>query len=891
MANPLTGDFQALMQVSLRPLNGLLATLHQNGANSESPLRLLHSVRSRVGDQVPARPDLDSFSDWVLEYQRARALGPRVPTRNLLETTSPPGDAKRIRELFGDLENLPELEPLAVKGTATLQLSTIRLSAAQGSTSKVTVHAAVRARYAADAGTAPLPEFVFGEIHATYEIRRTTIAGKVRLDIRPSTLDNEIEFTPGPGSDLTAGEVAAVSREVRKLVRQGISLLPIDLPATFPFRDFMVLATEFDAVITVPLQLTGGLPLAGGLQSINRFFIGSSGFGVAVSDEHVQSLIDVEAIRASARRRIVLRIRLLGATFSVIYRLRFSFGPTLTFEAGAIEISGRVEVETSTRFAPEGFVSFRQKVTLVLDPATQRVNLVALGEPLVSESFFIPHSRAVDIVKTEMTTALELNGPTVRAAFSDARDSIISSLRTFEKTATVTFTQVEVTVDGVIVRGDLSGRPRLGPAVIIDETDQGQAFTAFESWIPGGRIDRYLWSWVEYPPLQLTPWSGVAKSVTETKRFILPRPPGVTELSQICLQIQGERTLSDGNIQSVTVGRVCIVSEPPIAWDAPSWLGPVTVPVWMPDLPEDARLRDGITGYVTVPSDRPREGLGQNALVFFPDWDSAQPLAPLGRAAEPIERVEASLSIFLIVPDGAFDVTRRELEARLKGLPPEITARLQLAEDTEDAWARSFDVSKRPALYLVDARREFVWSAVGEVAPEELAKALKQHLVPVRRAAFRPLSPRVASGARAPDIAFVDDSATDGALHRLSGRTVHLCFWQDWSAPSRAELQRLQALLSDSREEASRPVILAFHGGSTRGNFDRVRKKLGLTFSLVQDNEHRVARLYGVRCWPTTIVVSDGVIQEVRQGVERQYGESTTPGSVRSSGGMIGASS
>jgi peroxiredoxin len=233
--------------------------------------------------------------------------------------------------------------------------------------------------------------------------------------------------------------------------------------------------------------------------------------------------------------------------------------------------------------------------------------------------------------------------------------------------------------------------------------------------------------------------------------------------------------------------------------------------------------------------------------------------------------VDTGLSLFLIVPDGAFDATRRELEARLKGLPPEIAAILQLAENTEDAWARSFDVSKRPALYLVDARREFVWSAVGEVGPDELAKALKRHLVPVPKAAFRPLSPRVSVGGRAPDVAFVDDSASDGALHRLAGRTVHLCFWQDWSAPSRAELRRLQALL-DSGKEASPPVILAFHGGSTRENFDRVRKELGLTFPIVQDTEHRVARLYGVRCWPTTIVLSDGVIEEVRQGIERPYG-------------------
>ena len=50
------------------------------------------------------------------------------------------------------------------------------------------------------------------------------------------------------------------------------------------------------------------------------------------------------------------------------YRLRFSSDdPTLTFKNGGIEIAGRVEAETDTFWAPNGFVSFKQMVTLDLD--------------------------------------------------------------------------------------------------------------------------------------------------------------------------------------------------------------------------------------------------------------------------------------------------------------------------------------------------------------------------------------------------------------------------------------------------------------------------------------------------------------------------------------------
>ena len=33
MANPLTGDYEAVVQIAIRQINGLLGTLHQNGVD------------------------------------------------------------------------------------------------------------------------------------------------------------------------------------------------------------------------------------------------------------------------------------------------------------------------------------------------------------------------------------------------------------------------------------------------------------------------------------------------------------------------------------------------------------------------------------------------------------------------------------------------------------------------------------------------------------------------------------------------------------------------------------------------------------------------------------------------------------------------------------------
>jgi len=124
----------------------------------------------------------------------------------------------------------------------------------------------------------------------------------------------------------------------------------------------------------------------------------------------------------------------------------------------------------------------------------------------------------------------------------------------------------------------------------------------------------------------------------------------------------------------------------------------------------------------------------------------------------------------------------------------------------------------------------------------------------------------VSSGDRAPEVAFRDDRGQRMALHRLRGRPVLLNFWQSWSAPCLKELRRLQALQEHRRAET--PVVVALHGGKSGTALDEVRRQLGLSFTLVQDPEHQVARRYGVRCWPTTILIdADGQVEHVQLGV------------------------
>jgi peroxiredoxin len=443
----------------------------------------------------------------------------------------------------------------------------------------------------------------------------------------------------------------------------------------------------------------------------------------------------------------------------------------------------------------------------------------------------------------------------------------VNAARTFERSASATYTQLNVSPDGVIVRGEVATATRISPVVEVDVVSSGQVFSAFHSWIPGGRIDRFIWSWVEYPAGPASVWSGIARTVTETRSFLLDKPAGITSVGEMCLRVEGERILPDGRIESVDGGTICLVPEPVIGLDAPSWWAPVTVPLWKPELPATARLRDGIAAHVSVQIDRPRLELTENTLVFFPDWRSSAPFDALVRGLQ-TTRQPAAPAVFVVLPTEAFDMTRPEVEARLAAFPPRIAARVQVAEDSQDGWSHTFGVTATPSLFFINARREFVWKSEKEMDPAAIAAALDSLTVPAARARFQPLRLKVAVGDRAPEVLFRDDRGEEGALHRFLGRSVLVAFWQWWSDPCLEELRRLETLHHGNARPGS--AIVAFHGGHGPKGFEDLRRRHGLSFPIVVDVDHRIARTFGVRCWPTTIGIdAEGRIEHVQLGIAR----------------------
>jgi peroxiredoxin len=293
----------------------------------------------------------------------------------------------------------------------------------------------------------------------------------------------------------------------------------------------------------------------------------------------------------------------------------------------------------------------------------------------------------------------------------------------------------------------------------------------------------------------------------------------------------------------------------------------VAVPIWRPDIADTTVLRNAIAAHVSVQSDVPsNEPLSRNVLVYFVDWRSNRPLGSLDSALSRIKNASALMAI-VVLPPGVFDGSRRDVESRLTA-SGERSVLLQFTEDDEGGWTHMFAVTKRPSVYLINARREFVWKHEGEPDPADLAAALNQHLVPTSAPRFRPLRLAISQGDPVPDAFFETHSRDRFALHRFRGREVLVNFWQSWSAPCLAELGRLQRLQAVGK---GTQFIVAFHGGNNRDAVDEIRKRLGLSFALVQDSQHQIARQYGVRCWPTTITVdADGRAEHIQFGIAHE---------------------
>jgi peroxiredoxin len=385
------------------------------------------------------------------------------------------------------------------------------------------------------------------------------------------------------------------------------------------------------------------------------------------------------------------------------------------------------------------------------------------------------------------------------------------------------------------------------------------------------------------------PWGGTVHTEIREHVFTLAKPTPESNVASICLLVEGSQLTSVGTEVPVEGGEVCKVSVP--SWmvaTMPTWWD-LLLPIWEVDPPSEQVLEEAIVAHVNMNAHAVgRARLGANTLVHFAGEGAQSPLDALDEAlgglrgggfesrSQPGDaaagagqpaREKPPLALCVVLPRGAFSEPRATVEKRLGSLAPDLDVLLSLTEDYEGSWSRAFGHGKGPGSYLLNARGDFVWKHQG--APEARAfEEIGRHLLngsPLRYHALRLDLPRCGP---APDLLYPTSGGTRLALRRLRGRPVTLLFWKSWSRACIREILRLQS----RREEEGERVILAIVSGEDPGRLPRLAEEHGLSLTLVPDPQGRIARRYGISCWPTSVFVDpEGRVSGAHFGAHRGH--------------------
>jgi len=139
-------------------------------------------------------------------------------------------------------------------------------------------------------------------------------------------------------------------------------------------------------------------------------------------------------------------------------------------------------------------------------------------------------------------------------------------------------------------------------------------------------------------------------------------------------------------------------------------------------------------------------------------------------------------------------------------------------------------------------------------------------------------APRV--GHLAPDFILQTLDGRDMHLSEYRGHVVFLNFWATWCGPCKVEMPAMEKLYREFRTKGF--VVVAVSSDAEGPAVTRpYRDALGLSFTIADDSEMLVSRLYGVRSLPLTFLVNrEGVITHQIFGA-RDWGDSEARSGIR----------
>src|SRR3954453_6136428 len=438
--------------------------------------------------------------------------------QNEFEKPGLPGFPHRAWVALGDREVID-----GVQGRLQTQIGVPQIELVDRADDRFVLHASIRARYIADYDTEPLADLISGNVRAEYRLTDIdpncvgwagnaskyiwfrVVEGSVSFN---GTVDNELDPAAAVLPLDEGAAIEKVNRQLRYLLRTAFAPTPHRVSKRFRRGSMMSLAKgPGNTAVAVPL-----FPSGPQLGSVDQVVLDGHDFGVALSADWILGQVQpaLDDLKAGFLQYITFHSETsidLGP-FGSPTVLTVDIHYTVTLTAAWAEWTGSGFVVHITGQAltqkSEYNLTFdiTQSVNVFFDAASESLGLASGGAPAVAIHYSGPFSG--DVINTatpriQSQAAAQVQGvlDKLGGAFdlSSRKAELIAQLRTIDDVADAHFEDASFGVDGIVLLGRIALARRRRPVVRYEKTPEGNAFSAWESWIPGGRIDSFDWSW------------------------------------------------------------------------------------------------------------------------------------------------------------------------------------------------------------------------------------------------------------------------------------------------------------------------------------------------------------------------------------------------------------
>jgi hypothetical protein len=873
VANLLTGDYEAVLQVSEATVNRLLASMHQHGANG--PLQnyptFPHTVSVRLGDVVP----IDG-----------------------------------------------------VRGTLWAQVSAPRIELIHGATDRFRIKVAVRSRYRPDPDTEPFPTYVHGRVEAEYALedipRDCRGWGKLassylwfRAVERSVTFTGDASYEDDfsvimPPDEATMN--AQITKQLAVLLVHVFEAAPHKVGPRFRKGSFKSLAQAPGTVNELPVPFlpsgvfeipVGGnavvVPLGvaqdpppGLIDSPTNVVLADRDFAVAVSSESIMALVEpaLDVIRSYQQTwSVTVSTFWDDEAISTVYRGSVDSASAQWLPYGShavisVEISGGVRTDS---VLPNIDFTVTQPFHLDFDPGDEVLRVWPLSNTVTA------HASGLGLPSDSLNAIAQGVGQTVQNLAGSAAASLASTLDGMSS-KTQELRDVLASLDyrsdahlddgrfhasGIVLRGWISVARRKKPVVKFKKIDADN-ISALESWIPGGGIDSFEWSWS---------WFNFVRPPGDARyrdRYVLRRQrgtsngfgylvgrvpiPGLDGSGQVCLHISGWTTdTTTGDFMRMFFGPICTRFGWPdmVRIDA----GRLHLREYLDAQPQGVPRPPGPveTGLVDVTA-RHARAVGTNTLlVVVPEaWDDAAE-ATLVEGLAGCDRKDAGLLVMVLLRDGAL-ADGGELNVRLGALADRLPAPLLVNEDVDGAWSRAFAVnSAQVAWRLLGSDGGVLWMGEGPVSAEHLTGVLDRNLYPCPPATPVALDENLEELFESPAMLgwlFDHHHVLDPAAPRerakcppwvtvqpgeLRDVVAEVSFVRQGEVSTANELERMRN--DHGHKGADDPGAVIVLDGADEREAEALAESLGPAFTVIPDPDGFLAGGVGVRRWPTSVSI------------------------------------